>query len=49
MRQKLRTETGHGLYRMRKAIVEPVLGSCPIVLADSLLAAAAALRGYFLS
>jgi len=26
MRQKLRTEAGHDLYRMRKAIVEPVFG-----------------------
>jgi len=26
MRQKLRAEAGHDLYRMRKAIVEPVFG-----------------------
>lgn len=26
MRRKLRTEAGHDLYKMRKAIVEPVFG-----------------------
>jgi hypothetical protein len=26
MRHKLRTEAGHSIYKMRKAIVEPVFG-----------------------
>jgi len=26
MRHKLRTEAGHAIYKMRKAIVEPVFG-----------------------
>ena len=26
MKQKLKTETGRGIYKMRKAIVEPVFG-----------------------